>query len=295
MLSFFKAILVFGALGMKWLMAGSKVISGIKSLRMAFAALRFLLFLLWAGLQIPFLLFIATFWRRFGIWQMRIFMRGWAILFGMRFRVHGALDTHRPLMVVANHISLFEVVLFPAMFGTAFFVKGEVKSWPILGWFVKNFGNAFIDRRASKAAEALETIKRQMKTAKNPFVIFPEGTTSNGDYVLPFKSAPFEFLGDVPDAKIQPVAIIYRDKYGNKLSPQVLADEYAYFDNKKQTQPPYATKELGIGALLWRNLMRGGFLVEAYVMPVYSANGKDRKTIATDLHKIVEKKFLECK
>ena len=262
-----------------------------------YSAIKLLLFIPWALIQIPTLFFIATFWRRFGVWQMRVFMRGGAKLFGIRFRVHGKLDKHRPLLLVANHISIFEIIIFPSIFGSAFFVKAEARKWPILGWYIKNFGNAFIDRRPSRAAEAVALIQRRMKNAKHPFAIFPEGTTNNGDYVLPFKSAPFDFIAgeETSSARIQPVVIFYRDRFGQKIPPQVLADEYAYIANAKQTQPPYAAKELSITQLLWRTLMRGGFMVEVHVLPTFGVDGLDRKQIAAALYEIVSGKFQELK
>jgi len=267
----------------------------MKLLKAVWAIFRLGLFVLWALLQVPTLLLVVPFWKRFGVMQMRVFMAGFAKLFGLRFRVTGKLDKHRPLLLVANHISVFEVVAFPTIFGNGFFVKAEAAKWPILGWFIKNFGNVFVDRRPSKANEAIALIKNQMKAAKNPFAIFPEGTTNNGDYVLPFKSAAFSFLDDAPEVKIQPVVIFYRDKRGRKIPPQILADEYGYFVNAKQTQPPYTKHESSLWELVWRTLLRGGFLVEVHVMPLFNPDGLDRKGIASALHEIVSGKFEELK
>jgi len=245
-------------------------------------------------MQTPTLILFATFSRRYGVWQLRIFMRGVAALFGLRFRVYGEIDPHRPLMLIGNHISIFEVIAFPAMFGCGFCVKAEVKKWFPFSWYIARFGNIFIDRRPTKAKTAILQIQRLMETAKDPFAIFPEGTTNNGSYVLPFKSAMFEFTAaEGNKAKIQPVALIYRDKAGNKIPPQVMANEYAYIANAKQTQPPYAERELSIVDLLWGTLMRGGFLFEVHILPAFDPTGLDRKEIAAALHKIVSDKHKE--
>ena len=248
----------------------------------------------WALVQIPTLLSVAPFCRRFAVRQMRFFMRGAAMLFRIRLRAHGQMSDRRPLLLVANHISIFEIVAFPAIFGNAFFSKREVLKWPILGWYIKAFGNAFLDRRPSHAAEGAANIRRQLRAAKNPFAVFPEGTTNNGDYVLPFKGGTFDFAADA-DVKIQPVAILYRDKRGNKIDPQILADEYAYFSNAKQTQGPFAARELSIIGLVWKNLVRGGFVFEAHILPAFDPKGLDRKEIAAALYEIVSKKFQELK
>ena len=257
------------------------------------AAVCFGLFILWILMQIPTLVLIVPIWRRFGIWQMRVFMSVGARIFGVRYRVYGKISGHRPLLLVSNHISIFEIIAFPAMFGCGFFAKAEIKKWIPMSWFVSGFGNLFVDRRPSHAREAVNMIFRQMRRAKNPFVIFPEGTTNNGSYVLPFKSAMFDFLSGADAVQVQPVAIAYRDKYGKKIPPQVLADEYAYISNAKQTQPPYVKKESSVLQLLWRTLMRGGFVTEVHVLPVFDWHGLDRKEIAERLHKIVSNKFHE--
>lgn len=259
------------------------------------AGLVLVLWLLWALAQFPFLLLIASWCRRFGVWQMRIFMYVSAKLFGVRFKRHGRLDKTRPLLLIGNHISIFEIIALPSLFGNGFFTKADVGKWPVLGWYIKWFGNILVDRRPSKALEVAAKVQKQMASASQPFAIFPEGTTNNGDYVLPFKSAAFDFLKNNPGARVQPMVIFYRDKHGKKIPPQVLANEYAYISNAKQTQPPYAEKELSIMQLLWNTLVRGGFTFEIYALPVFNPNGLDRKEIAAALYKIVSEKFMEFK
>jgi 1-acyl-sn-glycerol-3-phosphate acyltransferase len=255
----------------------------------------FAIFVLWCVFQVLPSFTIAFFWRRFGVCQFRVFTLVIAKLFGIRFSPHGGPSGRRPLLLVSNHISIFELIAFSAFFGATFFAKGEIKRMFPVNLFVKNFGNAFIDRRPAKARQAVGMIVRMMKSAKNPFAIFPEGTTDNGSHILPFKSAMFDFVEQVPGVVIQPVVIFYRDRFGNKIPPQVLADEYAYISNARQIGPPYAKKELSVVGLLWRTLMRGGFVFEAHTLPVFETAGLDRKQIAAELHEIVDEKFQELK
>ncbi|MDR2269251.1 MAG: 1-acyl-sn-glycerol-3-phosphate acyltransferase [Rickettsiales bacterium] len=263
----------------------------MKLFRIFSAAVRFGVFFAWIFAQVPVLLIIAPFGRRLKIWQMHIFMSVSARLFGVRFRVKGKLSEHRPLLLVSNHISIFEIIIFPALFKCGFFAKSEVKKWFPVNLFIAGFGNLFIDRRPTRAIQVISATRKQMENTKNAFVMFPEGTTNNGNYVLPFKSAIFDFLSGAEAVRIQPIAIIYRDKNGKKIPPQILADEYAYMTNSRQSQPPYTTRELSIVQLVWRTLIRGGFLVEVYVSPTFNHSGLDRKQIAAKLHEIVSKKF----
>ena len=179
--------------------------------------IKFLLFGLWSLINVIVCILFAWMWRRFGIWQCYVYMAGCVWLFGIKIKKQGNVSKHRPLLIVSNHISIFEIFVFPTIFKNAFFIKGEIKKWFPLNLAMASAGNYFIDRRATHAKEAIEIINRQMKKSKYPFAIFPEGTTSNGSYVLPFKSAMFNFIEMGIPAKIQPVAIAYRDKYGKKI------------------------------------------------------------------------------
>lgn len=258
------------------------------------AALKFGIFVLWSVAQIPVLVILWPFPRRLRIIQFHICSWVIAKIFGLRFRINGKISKHRPLLLVANHISIFELLAFPALFRCGFFAKGEVREWPVLGWMTGMFGNFFIERNPMCAIDAIKTIRSQMLAANVPYAIFPEGTTTNGNYILPFKSALFEsFNGTV--AKIQPITILYRDKHGNKIPPQVMADEYAYFANSKQSQPPFAKRELSAAELLWKTLIRGGFVVEVHILPLYDAHGQNRKQMADTLFAQISEKFEELK
>jgi len=249
----------------------------------------------WVVLQLPVQLLLTGWSQRLGVWHMRTTTLGLAKILRIRIRKSGQLSKDRPLLIVANHFSVFEVIVFPAAFGTGFFGKSEIRKWFFIGWLAKSYGNLFIDRRPEKAMQAVELLTRQMRAAKSPFTIYPEGTTSNGNYIMPFKSSMFEFLKDVPDVKIQPVVMFYRDRQGGKIPPQVLADKFAYFSNDKQLQPPYSTYELTVRQLVFNILMNGGLTIELVVLPVFGTAGLGRKEIAFQLHDIISNKFEELK
>jgi 1-acyl-sn-glycerol-3-phosphate acyltransferase len=265
----------------------------MKIIRVAGALVRTFFFMVWAVAQIPFLIIFSALCRRLRIWQFHVWASVCARIFGIRAHVDGKIAGQRPLLMISNHISVFELVAFPALFGCGFFAKGEIKKYPLVGWIVGAFGNLFIDRRPSRAMQTVALIEREMARASNPFVIFPEGTTDNGAHVLPFKSAMFDFIANGAAVQIQPVVIFYRDKSGNKIPPQVLADEYAFFVNAKQNQPPYAAREWSVAGILWKNMVRGGLSIEIRLLPVFDPKGMDRKEIAARLHEIVLAKFQE--
>lgn len=136
------------------------------------AVVKFVLFWVLVAVQLPIILLLPR--GRASVWYMGRFMRILLSLCGVRVRVHGRLVDHRPLMVVCNHISVFEIAIFPAMFGGSFVAKKEVESWPLVGWVAKKFGVIFVDRRPSHAADALRIVQETVRNAPYPMFLFPE-------------------------------------------------------------------------------------------------------------------------
>ncbi|MCL1786185.1 MAG: 1-acyl-sn-glycerol-3-phosphate acyltransferase [Alphaproteobacteria bacterium] len=260
--------------------------------------LRFTLFTSWTVLNLVIGLFIPKY-TAIGPKFLRFYMRGTAFLIGIKIRVHGKLSDERPLMIVGNHISLFEFVSFPIAFGNSFFSKKEAADWPFIGWLMKKFGVVFIDRNPHTALATLAKVCDQMNRATWPMGIYPEGTTTNGAYVLPFKSAMFNFLerdGHMCGATVQPVAMFYRNRDGSKISDTDLAEHYAYFANAKQTQGPKCSRERGLISQMFHIFVLGGFMVEIHVLPPPPlAEFKNRKELADVLGKIVGDEYMKLK
>ena len=113
-----------------------------------------------------------------------------------------------PCVLVSNHISYFDPLILASYLPLTAIAKREVASWPIVGEFVKRLGTLFVERdNASSGARVL----REAITLLNRGVsvlVFPEGTTTRGDRVLPFKRGIFgaALRAGVP---IVPVALSY--------------------------------------------------------------------------------------
>ena len=123
------------------------------------AAIKFILFWLMVVIQVP---IIAILPRNVAVHYMPIFMWFLLKLGGIKIVVHGKLDSRRPLMIVSNHISVFEIATFPVMFGGSFISKNDVRHWPLVGYIANKFGVVFIDRRPSHAAEALKLVQDEI-------------------------------------------------------------------------------------------------------------------------------------
>lgn len=111
-------------------------------------------------------------------------------VFHLELRVTGAVPSTG--LLVCNHLSYLDILVLGATTPCIFVSKCEVRRWPVFGWFASLAGTLFL-RREKKSAVARMT--HEMRRAMNNgvlLVLFPEGTTSDGRDVLPFKSSLLE-------------------------------------------------------------------------------------------------------
>ncbi len=256
------------------------------------AVIKFAAFWIMVVVQLPIILLLPK--GRASVWYMGVFMRILLVLSGIKIRVHGKISSHRPLLVISNHISIFEIATFPVAFGGSFIAKKEMETWPLVGWVSKKFGVVFIDRRPSHAVEALKQVQETLANVSYPVFLFPEGTTTNGSYVKPFKSTLFNFVEN-SDVTVQPMVMHYRYRDGDVISDEDLAEHFGYFANEKQEKGPLCSRERSAFGQVFHIMMLGGFMVELTVLPPPPLAGMDRKQIAETLQKIVSDKYMELK
>ena len=133
------------------------------------------------------------------------------VILGMRHSVHGQPMSARGA-AVANHSSWLDIFALNAPKRIYFVSKSEVAGWPGIGWLARATGTVFITRRKADAKRQ-EAIFQERLTAGHRLLFFPEGTSTDGLRVLPFKSTLFQAFFTSPelhDLQIQPVTLIYR-------------------------------------------------------------------------------------
>lgn len=95
-------------------------------------------------------------------------------------------------LLVSNHLSYLDILVLGSITPTVFVAKSEVRRWPVLGWLTHQAGTLFIQRgKRSDVARINEQAERVLDSGVL-LVIFPEGTSSDGREVLPFKSSLLE-------------------------------------------------------------------------------------------------------
>jgi 1-acyl-sn-glycerol-3-phosphate acyltransferase len=143
-------------------------------------------------------------------WLTRIVCRGALWLMGFTFLQRGQPMRGRGALV-ANHGSWLDIFALGATTRIYFVSKSEVAAWPGIGWLARATGTLFIarDRRQAKAQTALF---EERLLAGHRLLFFPEGTSTDGRVVLPFKTTLFAaFFSDAlrHEMQIQPVSLLY--------------------------------------------------------------------------------------
>jgi 1-acyl-sn-glycerol-3-phosphate acyltransferase len=109
-------------------------------------------------------------------------------LLNVRVQVHGELPSSAAL-VVSNHLSYLDVIVLGSVTPMAFVAKAEVARWPIVGALSRFVGTIFVDRTARSTLPRTTLALAQNLADDRRIVIFPEGTSTNGEAVLPFRPA----------------------------------------------------------------------------------------------------------
>ena len=144
-------------------------------------------------------------------------------LFGIRLRVVGTPVQDQGVLMVANHTSWLDIVVFSAAARLSFVAKAEVASWPFFSTLAKLQETVFVERaRRSQTGHARDQIRERL-LAGDALVLFPEGTSSDGNRVLPFKSALMgaveatvgaDAQGQSKHVLVQPVSAAYVGVHG---------------------------------------------------------------------------------
>jgi 1-acyl-sn-glycerol-3-phosphate acyltransferase len=161
---------------------------------------------------------------RTGLMSEHVMPRLWhgAVLriLGLRVHVHGEMARERPLLIASNHISWTDIMVLGSLGEVAFIAKSELHGWPVLGSLAKLQRTVFVERdRKRKSGEQVSEVGKRL-AGNEAIVLFAEGTTSDGNFLSPFKSTLFAAAdialseGGAEKMYIQPVAIAYTRLHG---------------------------------------------------------------------------------
>ena len=139
---------------------------------------------------------------------------------GLKVHVHGTPEPKRPLLLAANHASWKDILVLGSVADVVYIAKAEVRGWPVFGILARLQATIFVEReQRRKTGDQVDEIAERL-TAGEIVVLFPEGTTSDGNRLMEIKSSLFGAAASaVPHTPggvvfIQPVSIAYTGVHG---------------------------------------------------------------------------------
>ena len=204
----------------------------------------------------------------------RYYYRHACRILGVKLRHYGVphIAGGSSVLYIANHVSYLDIPIIGASLPATFVAKSEIANWPFIGYLSRSRGTAFV-RRNSADAVMQRTQLAQRLSGGESLVLFPEGTSSNGSAVLPFKSALFASLypsrDSLPISDVQPITLAYRaDAHGTALDGDA-RERFAWYGDDDLV--PH----------LWSMLGLAGCTVDVvYHEPIHPEQASDRKVLA---------------
>lgn len=169
-------------------------------------------------------------------WITRLVCKSAFVILGMRHVVRGTPMAYNGA-AVSNHSSWLDIFALNAPQSIYFVSKSEVANWPGIGWLARATGTVFIRRHARDAARQRAVFEARLIQGHR-LLFFPEGTSTDGLRILPFKStlfAAFFSMGLYDELWIQPVTLIYTAPPGEDPRFYGWWGEMEFFDHLLKT------------------------------------------------------------
>lgn len=196
-------------------------------------------------------------------------------ILGFTSEIHGSIPEGMPSLIVANHIGTLDPWLLASRFNVAFVAKAEMGSWPIIKTVCRAVGVIFAHRRnVMKTHDTVNEIHERMRSGVS-VLIFPEGTTSNGQQLLPFKTGGFQAVAGMKDGYIIPMYFHVRTIKGQTV-------------NKKTRETVTWSSPQGMWENIWHIMGLGRLHFVIRIGEPIAAEGKDRKELARTSQEAVQ-------
>lgn len=248
------------------------------------AALRLVIFLLWTLVLIPpYGLILACGRRTLPLVRRmaRFYWQVTAAIVGFKIKVRGEASTERPTLYVSNHASYLDIIVLGSLLPAVFIAKKEVSSWPGIGLIAKLGRTTFVDRRPRKSVTQRDEMLTRLGSVQESMILFPEGTSNDGNRVLPFKSALLS-VAETPVSE------------GRSLAVQPLTVAYTRLDNLpigRVWRPFYAWYgDMELAPHLWDVLGLGNTTIEVeFHKPVRMEEFGSRRALTDHCHDVVSR------
>lgn len=135
--------------------------------------------------------------------------------------------------LIANHVSWLDIFALNSVTVSRFVAKREIRQWPVIGMLVARAGTLFIDRSNRRDALRVNEILASSLREGDCMAVFPEGTTSDGTSVLPFKASLFDSAVQA-GSTVQPVGLRYCRRDGTVVPEAAYVGEVTFLQSVRQ-------------------------------------------------------------
>lgn len=212
----------------------------------------------------------------------RLWHKGVCFILGIKVQIKGEISDKSQTLYMGNHISYLDISAIGSILKRSSFVaKKDVAGWPVFGFLSTLQQTAFISRSREDAKNVAQSLDAMLDEGKS-LIIFPEGTSTDGVEVLPFKSSLFSlaFRENLENLMVQPMTIAVLESDGKKPETQDERDLYAWHINMDTELPDH----------LWRFAKSNGAVLQLTFHPAYAVKDfENRKTLAKACHDTVSK------
>ena len=187
-------------------------------------------------------------------------------------RPHGVPEGGMPgnVLIVANHVSWLDIFVLLALAPARFVAKADIRRWPVVGRLAANAGTLFVERERHRHARSINRDAQNALARGDVVAIFPEGTTTDGTTLLPFKGSLLQPIVDA-GGHVQPVAIRYRDVHG------------------APSDAPAYVGETSFVASFWRVTAERALIAEACFADALPARARHRRDLAREAEDAIRK------
>lgn len=209
-----------------------------------------------------------------------LWFNGVCCIFRIKLHVEGAPYTQSQTLYVSNHLSYLDIPVIASILKASFVSRGDVANWPLFGYLAKMGQTAYVARDRSAVKKDSGAVNARIERGES-LIIFPEGTSTDGQDVLDFKSSLFSLVighGN-EDMHIQPITLqVIGVNSGGAPETQEERDIYAWHRNL----------DTPLFVHLWLFALSKGADLRLQFHSAFHANGyNDRKTLAKACHDTV--------
>ena len=197
-----------------------------------------------------------------------------AKLMGATVSTIGTPRQEGPCLIAANHISWTDIILVASVVPATFIAKSDVEQWPVFGMLARIKRSLFVEREKPQETSNFKDAMQERFEHNEIVILFAEGTSSDGNRVLPFKSALFSAVED-KSVPIQPLSIAYTGLGGLPMG---------------RRRRPYLAwyGDMDLVPHLWNLLKQGRFETELRFHDALNAQDfNDRKHLALHCEEVV--------